>query len=62
VNSIYNFLLGGLALFFTGMSNLCEFKFKDNMEASTMEQIVFDKSLSEFYQWFVGFSDAEGSF
>ncbi len=27
-----------------------------------MEQIVFDKSLSEFYQWFVGFSDAEGSF
>ena len=36
-------------------------KFKYSTEVCQQEDIIFDKSLCEFYKWFVGFTDAKGS-
>ena len=43
-------------------TSILALKFKYSTEVRQQVDIIFDKSLCEFYKWFVGFTDAEWSF
>ena len=40
-------------------TSILALKFKYSTEVRQQVDIIFDKSLCEFYKWFVGFPDAE---
>ena len=43
-------------------TSILALKFKYSTEVCQQVDIIFDKSLCEFYKWFIGFTDAEASF
>ena len=43
-------------------TSILALKLKYSTEVRQQEDIIFDKSLCEFYKWFVGFTNAEWSF